>query len=84
MRIHVGAVESSKGSMEWVLTQQGKGNAVVLVVGGVMEALEARPGSTTLVLARRKGFVRIALEYGYAWQQVVVTCQTVILSLHHV
>ena len=61
----IGVAECSKRSMDWLLTQQGKANAVVLVVGGASEALEARPGSTTLTLARRKGFARVALEHGY-------------------
>lgn len=36
------------------------------VVGGAKESLQARPGSTELTLADRKGFVRIALAHGAA------------------
>jgi len=32
------------------------------MVGGAEEALYARPGSGELILKRRKGFVRIALQ----------------------
>lgn len=60
----LGVCSCSKSSIEWLLSREGNGNAVVLVVGGASEALEARPGSLTLTLARRKGFARIALEQG--------------------
>ena len=40
------------------------GKAVVLVVGGAVEALSARPGSLSLVLTKRFGFVRKAIEHG--------------------
>jgi 2-acylglycerol O-acyltransferase 2 len=59
-----GAVTASRQSIDYVLTEQGKGNAAVLVVGGASEALEARPGSFTLTLKRRKGFIRVALDHG--------------------
>lgn len=39
-------------------------NACVLMVGGAQEALNSRPGDYHLVLKRRKGFIRIALETG--------------------
>ena len=41
-----------------------KGNGVVIVVGGANEALDARPGHAVLTLAKRKGFVRLALKTG--------------------
>lgn len=40
------------------------GNAVMIVVGGAQEAFHARPKNYTVVLRRRKGFVRIALQTG--------------------
>lgn len=40
------------------------GAAIVLVVGGAAESLVAAPGTYDLVLGKRKGFVRIALETG--------------------
>lgn len=36
----------------------------VLMVGGAQEALNARPGNYQLVLKKRKGFVKIALQTG--------------------
>ena len=35
-----------------------------LLIGGAAESLEAHPGRYTLVLKRRKGFIRVALETG--------------------
>ncbi|KAL4421554.1 hypothetical protein ABPG75_010845 [Micractinium tetrahymenae] len=43
---------------------QQPGAAVAVVVGGAAEAVLAEPGTMDLVLLRRKGFVRIALEAG--------------------
>nr|XP_060611964.1 diacylglycerol O-acyltransferase 2-like [Anolis sagrei ordinatus] len=55
----------TRGAIEHLLSRSGTGNAVVLVVGGAAESLSAsRPGETTLVLRRRKGFVRLALQHG--------------------
>ncbi|CAL6329912.1 unnamed protein product [Bathycoccus prasinos] len=39
-------------------------NAVVIVVGGANEAMDAHPGTAILTLAKRKGFVRLALKTG--------------------
>jgi len=36
--------------------------SVAIVIGGASESLLSRPGSNSLILNRRKGFVRIALE----------------------
>jgi len=40
------------------------GASVAIVVGGAAEALDARPGWAVLTLARRKGFVKMALKTG--------------------
>ncbi len=63
--LSIGACACSRESIEWLLTRNGTGNAIVLVVGGATEALEARPGSFTLTIKQRKGFVRLALQNGY-------------------
>lgn len=39
---------------------------MVLVVGGAQEALYARPGNYRLVLNKRKGFIKIAIQTGAA------------------
>tara|TARA_B100001758_G_scaffold18568_1_gene13172 strand:+ start:312 stop:935 length:624 start_codon:yes stop_codon:yes gene_type:complete len=44
--------------------EQPRGNAVVIVVGGANEAMDAHPGTAILTLAKRKGFVRLALKTG--------------------
>jgi len=60
----VGACDVSKESIEWILTKQGRGNAVVVIVGGAEEALEAHPGKYNLTLRSRKGFVKMAIKTG--------------------
>lgn len=40
------------------------GNASVLLVGGVEEAFKSYGGPITLVIKRRKGFIRVALKTG--------------------
>ncbi|EGT49230.1 hypothetical protein CAEBREN_11471 [Caenorhabditis brenneri] len=62
--LSIGLIESSKESIEYVLNSEEKGRAVVIVVGGAAEALEAHPGKHNLTLATRKGFVREALKTG--------------------
>ncbi|XP_009082767.1 PREDICTED: LOW QUALITY PROTEIN: diacylglycerol O-acyltransferase 2-like [Acanthisitta chloris] len=47
-----------------LLSHNGMGNAVAIVIGGAAESLSCRPGLTTLVLKNRKGFVRMALQHG--------------------
>lgn len=39
-------------------------NAAMLVIGGAEEAAYARPGNYTVVLSRRRGFVRLAMQTG--------------------
>ncbi|XP_053329987.1 diacylglycerol O-acyltransferase 2-like [Spea bombifrons] len=54
----------NRKSIGYVLSKSGRGNAVVIVVGGAAESLSCQPGVTTLILSRRQGFVRLALENG--------------------
>ncbi|KAF3840701.1 hypothetical protein F7725_006563, partial [Dissostichus mawsoni] len=51
-------------SLVHLLTNRGKGNAAVILIGGAAEALFSAPGVNTLVMRQRKGFVRVALEFG--------------------
>ncbi|KHJ87637.1 diacylglycerol acyltransferase [Oesophagostomum dentatum] len=60
----MGMIDVSKESIEYVLNGPGTGRAVTVVVGGAEEAMEARPGSHTLTLKNRKGFVKEALKTG--------------------
>uniref|UniRef100_A0A3B3UXD1 Acyltransferase n=1 Tax=Poecilia latipinna TaxID=48699 RepID=A0A3B3UXD1_9TELE len=54
----------SKPSLVHLLSKSGKGNAVVIVVGGAAESLASSPGINRVVMKQRKGFVRTALEHG--------------------
>ncbi|XP_045895886.1 2-acylglycerol O-acyltransferase 3b isoform X2 [Micropterus dolomieu] len=54
----------SKPSLAHLLSKSGKGNAVVIVIGGAAESLASSPGVNTVVMKQRKGFVRVALEFG--------------------
>ncbi|XP_043933106.1 2-acylglycerol O-acyltransferase 3 isoform X2 [Protopterus annectens] len=54
----------SKPSLQYLLSRNGTGNAVVIVVGGAAESLNCSPGQHQVTLKNRKGFVRLALENG--------------------
>merc|ERR1719247_2582537 len=49
----------------------GRGHHLALNIGGAREALDARPGTLRLVLKKRQGFVRIALQAGAALVPVI-------------
>ncbi|KFP27247.1 2-acylglycerol O-acyltransferase 2, partial [Colius striatus] len=59
-----GLIPSDKQSASYVLKKPEGGNMLAIIVGGAQEALDARPGSCTLMLKNRKGFVRLAIEHG--------------------
>ncbi|CAF2100445.1 unnamed protein product [Rotaria magnacalcarata] len=60
----MGICDASKESCNYIL-QQGKGNSIMLAIGGSKESLDARPSSEyKLTLKNRKGFVKIALVNG--------------------
>lgn len=59
-----GLLPVSKASLAHVLTKRGKGNALSIVIGGAEESLSSSPGVHAVVMRHRKGFVKIALEYG--------------------
>ena len=65
----LGLQSVSKESITALLTtggrdRDGMGRAVTIVVGGARESLEAQPGTMRLVLAQRKGFVKMAMRTG--------------------
>ncbi|XP_055279683.1 2-acylglycerol O-acyltransferase 2-like isoform X1 [Moschus berezovskii] len=62
----LGLVSSEKESATHILSRKGGGNLLSIVVGGVKESLNARPGAYKLVLRNRKGFIRLALMHGAA------------------
>ncbi|XP_020919593.1 2-acylglycerol O-acyltransferase 2-like [Sus scrofa] len=59
-----GLVSADKESGDHILSREGGGNLLGIVIGGVREAENTRPGSYKLVLRNRKGFVRLALRHG--------------------
>uniref|UniRef100_A0A8C0WIG0 Acyltransferase n=1 Tax=Castor canadensis TaxID=51338 RepID=A0A8C0WIG0_CASCN len=61
-----GLVTSDKTSADYILSRKGSGNLLAIIVGGSQEALDARPGAYTLLLKKRKGFIRLALIHGAA------------------
>ncbi|KAH0520454.1 Acyl-CoA wax alcohol acyltransferase 1 [Microtus ochrogaster] len=58
-----GVCSVSQPAIDYLLSH-GTGNLVGIVVGGVGEALQSVPNTTTLLLQKRKGFVRTALRHG--------------------
>ncbi|KAL6729329.1 diacylglycerol acyltransferase [Ancylostoma duodenale] len=59
-----GFIDCSKESIRNALSGKEKGKAVVIVVGGAEEALDAHPRTHKLKLLSRKGFVKEALRAG--------------------
>ncbi|CAF3843988.1 unnamed protein product [Rotaria sp. Silwood1] len=60
----MGICDVSKESCNYIL-KQGKGNSIMLVIGGSREVLDARPSCEYLLtLKNRKGFIKIALANG--------------------
>ncbi|KAM9180729.1 acyl-CoA wax alcohol acyltransferase 1 [Dugong dugon] len=58
-----GVCSVSQPAIDYLLSH-GPGNLVGIVVGGVGEALQSVPNTTNLILQKRKGFVRTALQHG--------------------
>lgn len=81
MQFLVGICGCNKGSLEYILSKKGTGNAACLAIGGALEALEAHPGHFTLNLANRKGFIKSAIRTGWGylfmWQKVNFRIQNV-------
>ena len=61
--LSLGACSASRRSCDQILGDKGSGSAIMLVVGGAAESLDAAPGVMKLTLARQ-GFVRVALDHG--------------------
>lgn len=61
--LSLGCCNASKAAFRKIL-MRGPGNGIVIVPGGAEESLHAEPGAISLVLAKRKGFVREALLAG--------------------
>uniref|UniRef100_A0A673ZGH6 Acyltransferase n=1 Tax=Salmo trutta TaxID=8032 RepID=A0A673ZGH6_SALTR len=59
-----GCCPVSKPSLKHLLSKSGKGNALVIIIGGAAESLLSLPGVNAVVMKQRKGFVKVALEFG--------------------
>ncbi|XP_063243582.1 diacylglycerol O-acyltransferase 2-like [Bacillus rossius redtenbacheri] len=59
-----GSGAASEKNIDYLLSYPGGGHATALVVGGASEAYYCYPGSYTVILKRRKGFVRLAVKNG--------------------
>jgi len=59
-----GAVSSSRTSLNHLLSNSKGGSAPVLLVGGVPEMENKVPDEVTLVLRKRKGFIKMAMKHG--------------------
>lgn len=67
--LRLGLASVSRESCENILSKggpnnEGMGRAITIVVGGARESLDAQPGALRLVLARRKGFIKLAIRTG--------------------
>lgn len=58
-------VSADKESAAHILSRKESINLLSILVGGVQEALNARPGAYKLVLLNHKGFIRLDLMHGY-------------------
>ncbi|XP_018318568.1 2-acylglycerol O-acyltransferase 2-A [Agrilus planipennis] len=64
LALSLGGCASSAKSIESIICKPGGGNVAVLVVGGVSESFNCKPGQYKIVLKNRKGFVKLALKHG--------------------
>ncbi|XP_026321870.1 2-acylglycerol O-acyltransferase 2-A-like isoform X2 [Hyposmocoma kahamanoa] len=61
----MGGCASSRESLLYLLDKKRhRGKCVALIVGGAAEALDSHPGEYKVILKRRRGFVRIAMQSG--------------------
>lgn len=60
----LGGCSASRESLLYLLNDKTQHRAVGVVVGGAAEAFYCRPGPYRVILKKRKGFIRIALETG--------------------
>eukprot|EP00121_Abeoforma_whisleri_P001591 Awhi_evm1s1420 len=61
----LGVVDNSRETFNHVLSGEGgEGQTIVIPLGGAPEALEAKPDTYDIILADKKGFVKVALVNG--------------------
>ncbi len=64
----------NRNSIDYLLSSNGTGNAVVIVIGGAAESLNCTPGMNSVTLKNRKGFVKLALNQG--WEPQIISLST--------
>uniref|UniRef100_A0A673JQY3 Acyltransferase n=1 Tax=Sinocyclocheilus rhinocerous TaxID=307959 RepID=A0A673JQY3_9TELE len=52
----------NRNSIDFLLSSNGTGNAVVIVIGGAAESLYCAPGMNSVTLKKRKGFVKLVYK----------------------
>ncbi|XP_045427110.1 2-acylglycerol O-acyltransferase 3 [Pipistrellus kuhlii] len=60
----MGVCSVSRQSLDFILSQPRRGQAVVIMIGGAQESMYALSGEHRVFLQNRKGFVRLALRHG--------------------
>eukprot|EP00457_Paulinella_chromatophora_P005789 gb/GEZN01005806.1/.p1 GENE.gb/GEZN01005806.1/~~gb/GEZN01005806.1/.p1 ORF type:complete len:376 (-),score=30.51 gb/GEZN01005806.1/:622-1674(-) len=61
--MRLGVCSANKDCGNHIL-KSGPGESLLIAIGGAQEALDARPGTLTLTLSGRFGFIKMALENG--------------------
>ncbi|KAJ3179121.1 diacylglycerol O-acyltransferase 1 [Geranomyces variabilis] len=64
IQMGLGTVSVSAKSLKHILTKKGPGWSALIVIGGADEALMAYPNTNDIILNRRKGFVKVAIQTG--------------------
>ncbi|KAJ3370837.1 diacylglycerol O-acyltransferase 1 [Allomyces arbusculus] len=71
----------SKKSVEAILNK-GPGHSACIVVGGAQESLYAHPGELNLVLKKRLGFVKIAIQNGASLVPILSFGENEVYDVH--
>ena len=77
----LGVIDVSRHSLEYNLTQKGTGHSVVIVVGGAAEIREMGFDSYALIVKRRKGFIKLALQTGLVYDSEFLLSYTTVNHL---
>ncbi|XP_073938784.1 diacylglycerol O-acyltransferase 2 isoform X3 [Castor canadensis] len=64
----------NRDTIDYLLSKNGSGNAIIIVVGGAAESLSSMPGKNAVTLRNRKGFVKLALRHGKPGAQSSCSC----------
>ncbi|XP_034253646.1 2-acylglycerol O-acyltransferase 1-like [Thrips palmi] len=83
MLLSQGIISAAESSLRCALSDPRGGRLVLLVVGGAREAQLSEPGHYRIVLRRRKGFVRLALQQGVPLVPVFTFNEHRVLSQVH-